>query len=185
MARKRAKVVRISMLLAIFVLPIVGQRVATAPADGSDLRIVSSFVGPGEPVPEECHEEAHNFAQSLVRYPRPLLWHWILVCDDAGWQRFLRLSGRAEGVEIYASTDLLGRTSYVRGSKLLNPCELQVNPDVILAHELAHIWLKTADETRVRDLVRSWQRAVEMEPNRPKRSFKSGAANFEVSHELC
>jgi hypothetical protein len=53
-------------------------------ADSSDVRIVSSLVADGAPVPDECREEAHAFAQSLVRYPRPASWHWVLVCDEAG-----------------------------------------------------------------------------------------------------
>lgn len=130
----------------------------TNPAtDASDVRFVSSFVAAGEPVPSECREEAHAFARSLVHYPRPDSWHWVLVCDEAGWRRFLRLSGRSEGAAIYASTDLGGRTTYVRGAKLLSPYDLQASPDEIIAHELAHIRLQTESEARTDGLARSWQ----------------------------
>ena len=117
-------------------------------ADDSDVRIVSSFVAPGEPVPDQCREEAHTFAWSLVRYPRPAAWHWVLVCDEAGWRRFLRLSGREEQAAIYASTDLAGRITYIRGAKLLYPFDLQAEPDDIIAHELAHIQLESSSESR-------------------------------------
>ena len=97
-------------LVLIFVLasctgPALSQTPPEA-ADMSDVRIVSSFVPVGAPVPEECREEAHVFARSLIRYPRPGSWHWVMFCDEAGWRRFLRLSGRDEQAEIYASTDL-------------------------------------------------------------------------------
>lgn len=132
-------------------------------ADNSDVRVVSSFVAEGAPVPDECREEAHAFAQSLVRYPRPVAWHWVLVCDEAGWRRFLRLSGRGEQAEIYASTDLSGRTTYIRGAKLLYPYDLQADPDDIIAHELAHIRLQSSSEARADSLARLWQSVVKQD----------------------
>ena len=131
----------------------------TAPdaADTSDVRIVSSFVPVGAPVPAECREEADVFARSLVRYPRPDAWHWVLLCDEAGWRRFLRLSGRDEQAAIYASTDLEGQTTYLRGAKLLYPYDLEAHPDDIIAHELAHIRLQSESEARAVDLARRWQ----------------------------
>lgn len=126
-------------------------------ADHSDIRIVSSFVSTGDPVPSRCREEAHAFARSLVRYPRPDSWHWVLICDEAGWRRFLRLSGRGEHDAIYASTDLSGRTTYLRGAKLLYPYDLHAEPDDIIAHELAHIRLQTSSEMRADSLARLWQ----------------------------
>ena len=105
-------------------------------------------------------EEAHAFARSLVRYPRPASWHWVLVCDEAGWRRFLRLSGRDEQAEIYASTDLSGRTTYIRGAKLLYPYDLQAEPDDIIAHELAHIRLQSSSEARADSLAWLWQGVV-------------------------
>jgi hypothetical protein len=116
-----------------------------------------SFVAPAEPVPNECREEAHIFAGSLVRYPRPGSWHWVLICDEAGWRRFLRLSGRDEAAAIYASTDLTRRTTYIRGAKLLYPSDLNPGSDDVIAHELAHIRLQTESESRADDLVRVWR----------------------------
>jgi hypothetical protein len=132
-------------------------------ADNSDVRIVSSFVADGAPVPGECREEAFAFARSLVRYPRPAAWHWVLVCDEAGWWRFLRLSGRDEQAEIYASTDLSARTTYIRGAKLLYPYDFQARPDYIIAHELAHIRLQSSNEARADSLARLWQSVVKQD----------------------
>jgi len=123
-------------------------------ADRSDIRIVSSFVVAGEPVPEDCGRQAHVFAESLVRYPRPNSWHWVLVCDEAGWERFLRLSGRWEGDPIYASTDLAGRATYLRGAKLLTYEDFGVELDNVMRHELAHIRLNSTDEAEAEALSR-------------------------------
>ena len=128
-----------------------------AATDASDVRIVSSFVAAGAPVPKECRKEAYTLALNLVRYPRPVSWHWVLVCDEDGWRRFLRLSGRDEQADIYASTDLAGRTTYIRGAKLLYPYDLQASPGGIVAHELAHIRLQSDSEARADELVRLWQ----------------------------
>jgi hypothetical protein len=133
-----------------------GQRLPER-GDDSDVRVVSSFVAAGEPVPRECREEAYILARSLVRYPRPASWHWVLVCDEAGWRRFIRLSGREEQAAIYASTDLAGRTTYIRGAKLLYPGDLRANPDDIIAHELAHIYLNGASESGADELARLWR----------------------------
>ncbi len=124
--------------------------------DQSDVRIISSFVAPGKPVPPECRQQAHIFAELLVRYPRPGSWHWILVCDEAGWRRFLRLSGRPEEAGIYASTELDARTTYLRGAKLLCFNDINPSPNQIVAHELAHIWLQSDDEARSNRLARRW-----------------------------
>jgi hypothetical protein len=139
--------------------------IAPSVADASDVRIVSSFVAPGRPVPAECRDEAHVFAGSLVRYPRPVSWHWVLICDEAGWRRFLRLSGRREDEAIYASADLESRTTYLRGPKLLYPGDFGVRPDEIVAHELTHIWLNSSDELAARRLAGS-----SPEPSREQKS---------------
>ena len=146
-------------LISILAVSVGPARSQTPPgeAETSDVRIVSSFVPAGAPVPGECREEAHVFAKSLIRYPRPESWHWILLCDEVGWRRFLRLTGRDEQAEIYASTDFEGRTTYLRGDKLLYPYDLRANPDDIIAHELAHIQLQSENEARAVDLARRWQ----------------------------
>ena len=50
-----------------------------------------------------------------------------------------------------------GRTTYIRGAKLLYPYDLQADPDDIIAHELAHIRLQTESEARANDLARAWR----------------------------
>jgi len=134
---------------------------AQAGGDRSDIRIVSSFVAAGEPVPANCREQAHTFAESLVRYPRPASWHWVLVCDEAGWGRFLRLSGRDGQDSIYASTDLAARTTYLRGARLATPGDFGAELDRVVAHELAHIRLNSRDEPSAEALARLWSRERE------------------------
>jgi hypothetical protein len=164
---KTAKALLLASILGVAcAIPAASQILPPAPpmAGASDVRFVSSFVPAGEPVPGECRQEAHAFALALVRYVRPDSWHWVLVCDEAGWRRFLRLSGRDEGAAIYASTDLDASTTYIRGSKLLYPYDLDARPDDIIAHELAHIRLHTGSEARADDLAQLWQREEKQGP---------------------
>ena len=126
-------------------------------ASGSDLRVVSSFVAVGELAPAECTSEIEAFAHAIAGRPQPLDWHWVLVCDQAGWNRFLRLSGRAGQEEILASTDLAARTTYLRGDKLLHPKDFATSPIVVIGHELAHIQLQTGDEFAAERLNRAYR----------------------------
>ena len=123
----------------------------------SDVRIVSSFVQVGAPVPEQCRAESGVLARTMIRYPLPASWHWVLVCDETGWRRFLRLSGRDERAAIYASTCLRERVTYIRGAKLLIPYDLDADPDEVIAHELAHIWLQSATEDGANRLAQLWR----------------------------
>jgi hypothetical protein len=170
--RSRLPVFITLLFAALAATPARAQSPAGRAEDRSDVRIVSSFVAPGEPVPVPCREEAQVFARNLVQYPRPLAWHWVLLCDEAGWHRFLRLTARAEGEPIYASTDLIARTTYLRGFKLLYPYDLQAEPAAILAHELAHIQLDSPEEEDAKEQARRW------------RSGRQGRTRYESSPAL-
>jgi hypothetical protein len=150
------------LLASVWVGVAYGQPLAATPQ--SDIRVVSSLVAPGDPVPEICRDEARILARTLIRYPLPPAWHWVLVCDEPGWRRFLRLSGREEHTDIYASTDLLGHATYLRGVNLLNQLGLNVNADEIISHELGHIWLQTTDETRASVQAWSWRQSQPRSP---------------------
>jgi hypothetical protein len=54
---------------------------------------------------------------------------------------------------------LLHRTTYIRGSKLLYPFDLEAYPDEIVAHELAHIWLNNPNESTATELAHLWRGA--------------------------
>ena len=149
-------------LLALTAI-LIGNAAAEGPAKtagGSDIRVVSSFVAPGEPVPGDCRGEAAILARSLARFPPPGSWHWVLVCDEAGWRRFLALSGRPGRDEIVASTDLAARTTYLRGARLTRPGSFQAQPDDVISHELAHIELDSPEEQETAALAGRWKRAA-------------------------
>ena len=139
-------------------LAILCTEVCSLLANGSDVRVVSSFVPAGAPAPAECDTEVEIFMHALQAGPQPSTWHWVVVCDVAGWQRFLQLSGRPEESQILASTDLTARTTYLRGDKLLNTIEFGANPEDIVGHELAHIQLHSADEFDAERLRQGWSR---------------------------
>jgi len=127
---------------------------------GSDLRVVSSFVGVGETVPEDCREQVGLVTQVMAGYLLPGGWHWVVVCDAAAWQRFLRLSGRPGRGDIRASTDLEGHTTYLRGDTLLHRGDFGAGAEEVIGHELAHIRLGSGDEGSAEELSRSWRKAL-------------------------
>jgi hypothetical protein len=128
-------------------------------ARGSDLRVVSSFVATGEIVPADCGAEVGIVTRALARRPGPAGWHWVVLCDEAAWRRFLVLSGRPGEDEILASTDLDGRTTYLRGDKLLHPLDFCADPQRVIGHELAHIELQSGDELATEGLSRRQREA--------------------------
>ena len=137
-------------LAAICLLPAFAQSGATG-----ELRIVSSFVRPGKAVPGVCLAEAKTFLSALAGRAHPQSWHWVLVCDEVGWRRFLVLSGRPGEDNIWASTDIPTRTTYLRGPKLLHPNEFGRDADTVVTHELAHIELGGGDEWAAENLARN------------------------------
>jgi hypothetical protein len=121
-----------------------------------DLRVVSSFVPRGQAVPAACIREVTIFERAVAGHPLQEAWHWVLVCDEAGWRRFLALSGRPGEDDILSSTDLEARTTYLRGAKLLHPDGFRAQPDQIVAHELAHIELRDPEEPKAAQLGEKW-----------------------------
>jgi hypothetical protein len=122
-----------------------------------DQRGISVSHGHRLSVPVSCQTQADLLLQTLQRYPHPANWHWILLCDDAAWNHLLVHIDRSRD-SVYAVTDLEGRTTCVRGTTLLRPDQPQASPEHVVAHELAHIMLRTPDEDRAEQLARHWLR---------------------------
>jgi hypothetical protein len=122
------------------------------------ISVVSAFPHDRQlPVPVSCQTQADLLLQTLQRYPHPANWHWILLCDDAAWNHLLVHIDHA-GDRVYAVTDLEGGTTCVRGTTLLRPDQPQASPGHVIAHELAHIMLRTPDEDQAEQLTRRWLR---------------------------
>jgi hypothetical protein len=90
-------------------------------------------------------------------------WHFVVVCDEVSWQHLiiaqaehLREEDRdpSKG-EIYADTILDKKITIFRGYKLVHPDE-NVAPEHTIAHELAHIYLDSANENKVDRQADTW-----------------------------
>jgi hypothetical protein len=133
----------------------------------------------GAPPPPVCIQEGEIFLQIAGEFPMVHRWTFYIVCDEASWRRFVRRSGQLDhgiavngisyhnrpDVQVYGTTYLASRVTYIRGDKLLHP-DPGITPSHIVAHELAHIILKSPDEVRVDHVALSWM-AQHHETGRP------------------
>ncbi len=121
----------------------------------TNIGVISSFARPGDPVSRECQAQVNILASALGSYPHPENWRWLVLCDDAVWQHFLRHVDRAD-LHVYALTDIDGQVTCFRGFTLVHPDSPSAEPNHVVAHELAHIRLHTRDEDRAEALAESW-----------------------------
>ncbi|HEY0795949.1 MAG TPA: hypothetical protein VGD64_09235 [Acidisarcina sp.] len=136
-------------------------------ANGQNIiNLASNITRPGSPAPANCQQQAAVLAENIVNFPHPSKWHWVILCDDAGWRQFLiqqnLLAPRNGDQEtVYGSTDLAAHLTCLRGSTLLDPDDTVAAADHVIAHELAHIVLNTRDEDRAEQQAITWLRERE------------------------
>jgi len=131
-------------------------------AHAQDNRLtIWTFRGHDTAISSECSNQAQEFLRLTQAFPLPHDWHFILVCDDFTWQRFVRESGQYRaGVEVYGSTNLRGRITYIRGWALthVDLTSGAPSPARIMAHELAHVILGTPDDHKAEAQAIAWLR---------------------------
>jgi len=119
--------------------------------------VLSTFSKPGEPIPAVCLQQIEVFKAIAKKYPLPLTWEFLIACDDAQWNLFLRHEGiNLDGRIHYAETDIQDGITVLRGETLLHPDAPGAAPDHVIAHELVHIALRSEDEARVESVVQEW-----------------------------
>ncbi|RZU29093.1 hypothetical protein [Edaphobacter modestus] len=115
------------------------------------IKFYSTFAENNVP-PADCTQERAVVAPIIDGYQHPTKWTWIIACDEPAWNRVLNHIGQV-GVkgEILATTDLQTQVTYVRGFAVIHPfTKTHENlTEHVIAHELAHIMLKSHDEERV------------------------------------
>jgi hypothetical protein len=118
---------------------------------------VSDFAKAGQPASPECLAESTLFMKLLSAYPHPVSgWSFVLVCDDTTWQHVMRKIGMADDVgEHYGETDIKDKLTLIRGTKLTR-ADMGVPPERIVAHELAHVMLRSLDEAQVDRQAFAW-----------------------------
>ena len=117
----------------------------------------STFRKPGEPIPAVCLQQIEVFKAIAKNYPLPVSWKFLIACDDAQWNLFLRHEGiNLDGRIHYAETDIQDGITVLRGVTLLRPDAPGAAPDHVIAHELAHIALRSEDEDKVESMAQEW-----------------------------
>ena len=143
------------VLLALVLLSI-------AKAQNNLVTVWSFRAGNPSSISRECSSEAQEFLRLAQPFPLPKNWHFVVVCDDFTWKRFIRQSDQyRDGVEVYGSTNLRGSITYIRGWALTH-VDLTAgapSPARIMAHELAHVILGTPDDREAEKQATAWLRA--------------------------
>jgi hypothetical protein len=119
--------------------------------------LVSDFVKAGQPASPECLAEGTLFKKLLSAYPHPASgWSFVVVCDDPTWQHVMRKIGMDDDLrEHYGETDIKDNLTLIRGAKLTH-ADMGVPPERIVAHELAHVMLRSIDEAKVDRQTFAW-----------------------------
>jgi hypothetical protein len=129
----------------------------------SHIQLFSSFAKPGRPIPQSCQDESKVLQKALTVYPQPSNWTYVIACDDHAWQFALTHMGLDEhDGKHYGETDFDPqiRVTYFRGSTFIAPDSPEATGDHVIAHELAHIALKTHDERKAEAQALAWMKAV-------------------------
>ncbi len=134
---------------------------AHAGAQNNRITVSSMFTKDGGAMTAECRSEAMAFMAIAKNYPQPSNWHFIIICDEPSWQDWIQKSGQyRQGVEVYGTTYLKDRVTYIRGPKLIHPDDTSgvPSPARIVAHELAHVILNTMDDDKAESQAVIWMR---------------------------
>ncbi len=146
-----------SRFLSIFPLALL--TLSIAEAQNNLVTIWSSQFRNAGPISRECLDQTQEFLRLARPFPYPRNWRFVVVCDEFTWKRFIRQSDQYRaGVEVYGSTNLRGKITYIRGWALthVDLTSGAPSPARILAHELAHVILGTADDRKAEKQAIAW-----------------------------
>ena len=84
---------------------------------------------------QACQAQVAQVREASIKYRVPS-WHFIVICDEAGWSDYAAFSEKSasELATASADTNLAQRTTFLRGSYLT-----QQVADALLAREMAAI----------------------------------------------
>jgi hypothetical protein len=127
------------------------------------IKVIGSNIATGKTPPAQAVDEAKVFASIAPKYPMSQkTWHWIIVADDMMWNHLVLHLGcnPNTGYSIYGVTDLGTKTTFFRGSTFLRPDQSEANPQHVIAHEMAHVYLQSRDEAVVDATAQAWMKNV-------------------------
>jgi hypothetical protein len=132
--------------LKLFVTVYLLTLLASAPAQGKIL-FYSTFAKNGVN-PAECLQESAIVKPLIERYGSPVDWTWVVACDDPAWERIQARTSLAGVNGVVGMTDLANHRTFIRGYVIIHPFNntSDGHPGHIIAHELGHILLRTANE---------------------------------------
>ena len=111
-----------------------------------------------------CMAELAQVQTLAKRFHAPDDWHFVMVCDAAGWSDYAAFSQRSqtELVNASADTDLAEQSTFFRGDRLSTPNASRF--ERVVAHEIAGIKLHTADEFLIEQQLATWLPEHSLEP---------------------
>lgn len=134
---------RLAWLVLFFVAPVFGQ-----------LQIERFAKGP---MPDNCVRMQSAASKLISSYPHPTQWLFVIACDDSSWDF---MAGQTRHVldadDIYGITMPKVKVTFLRGPALIHGTPGQPSAAHIVAHELAHIMLKTDDDIKADRVAAEW-----------------------------
>lgn len=97
--------------------------------------------------------------QMLVsEYPHPAAWKYADVCDESSWRQVVREFApvASDPDTVYGITLPSSHITFFRGTRIAKARPDEPTPDHIVAHELAHIYLNSPDDSVVDALAKEW-----------------------------
>lgn len=111
-------------------------------------------------VRQQCHDAAVGLVTELRKFPHQEGWTYQIVCDEASWAPAIQHEEiQGDPALIYGATDLYKHTTLLRGSALAGK-DAQVSAEHLVAHELSHIALNSANEQVVEAQALNWMKAA-------------------------
>jgi hypothetical protein len=129
------------------------------PTGHNVIRVEGTFVKTGKPLSSEAIAEEKIFAQIAPRFPmKSQAWQWIIVVDEPMWKLLMVRMGFPNDprTSYYGQTDLQDGVTYIRGYTLLHPDQPDAKAEHVISHEMAHVYLNSADEGLVDRTADAW-----------------------------
>ncbi len=103
-----------------------------------------------------CMAELAQVQTLAKRFHAPDNWHFVMVCDAAGWSDYAAFSQRSEAElrDASADTSLAEQSTFFRGDRWSTPETPRFERAV--AHEIASIKLNTANELLIEQQLAAW-----------------------------
>src|SRR5580698_7351533 len=133
----------VSVVMATFALSI-------SAMSQNKLSFAGGLIKLGDPPTKECLNEIHAFTKLAILFLHPPTgWDFVIVCDEVSWLDVTRRIFPYQDLrEHYGETDIDKSITLIRGYRLLN-ADRNASAELIVAHELAHIMLRSRDEKKV------------------------------------